>query len=166
MLQNQFVSLLEDHNLPASLIYLAPVIPVVQTMWADGKNQVEEREKLKDIIGRHCRALSELAAGAQVVTFDDAERFNQTFIDNEPDKHLLEAFAELASERIKNQIDSGTEQNSTLYNRDHLFQACLEIAAACAVPVQSPQTSEYGDRIATAEREFIDQVFSLLQLRT
>jgi len=162
MPQSRFAALLSQHDLSPSLIYLAPALPIVQIMWADGKNQMPEREKLKAIIHNHCRALSELAGGMQVVSHKDVDLFNRTFIAQKPDPITLSSFCELASELLKARAGGQQETNDSLYQREKLFQACLEIAATCPADMGRGADEMFARRIVDAERRYIEQVFELL----
>lgn len=162
MPQSRFAALLSQHNLPPSLIYLAPVLPVVQVMWADGRNQMPERAKLQVIIQDHCRALGELAGGMEVVTQADIDIFDRTFVAEKPDPNTLSPFFEVANELLSVQSDEGKSRNDSLYQREKLFQACLEIAATCPADMGDGSNEMFARRIVDAERKYIEQVFELL----
>ncbi|MGC8119326.1 hypothetical protein [Marinobacter sp. VGCF2001] len=165
MPQSRFTALLSQHDLPSSFIYLAPVLPIVQVMWADGKNQIPERAKLHVIIENHCRALSELAGGMQVVPREDIELFDSLFIAQKPEPATLSPFFDVAAELVKEKASVRMAENDSLYLKDQLFQACLEIAAACPASVGDRVDDAFADRIVAAERRYIEQMFSLLASR-
>ncbi|WP_405419513.1 hypothetical protein [Marinobacter flavimaris] len=162
MPQSRFAALLSQHDLPPSLIYLAPVLPVVQVMWADGRNQFPERAKLKAIIQDHCRALAELAGGMEVVSEADRDIFHRTFVAQKPDPTTLRPFFEVAGELLGARNAEGKAKNDSLYDRDKLFQACLEIAATCPADMVGGADEMFARRIVDAERRYIEQVFELL----
>lgn len=162
MPQSRFAALLSQNDLPLSFIYLAPVLPIVQIMWADGKNQIPERAKLHLAIQSHCQALSELAGDLQVISPADVELFDQTFIASEPDMETLQAFTDEATELLRKKSDSVIEENGSLYHRDRLFHACLEIAATCSTGMSNNIGEMFSQRIVEEERRFIEQVFKLL----
>ncbi|ERS84739.1 hypothetical protein Q667_17975 [Marinobacter sp. C1S70] len=162
MPQSRFAALLSQHDLPPSLIYLAPVLPVVQVMWADGRNQIPERAKLQVIIQDHCRALAELAGGMEVVSQTDIDIFDRTFVAQKPDPTTLSPFFEVASELLGGRSDAGKEESESLYQREKLFQACLEIAATCPADMGRGSGEMFARRIVDAERRYIEQVFELL----
>ncbi|TGN40268.1 hypothetical protein [Marinobacter confluentis] len=157
-------ALLSQHDLPASFIYLAPVLPIVQVMWADGRNQMPERAKLHCIIENHCKTLSELAGGAEIVSANDIERFDQAFIAHRPDPQVLEALTGMASGVIANRESAPSPQGSdSLFSTDQLFHACLEIAATCPAPEDKALGELFSQRIAKEERSLIEKTFELLQ---
>lgn len=162
MPHSRFAALLSQHDLPPSLIYLAPVLPVVQVMWADGRNQIPERAKLQVIIQEHCRALAELAGGMEVVSQADIEIFDRTFVAQKPDPTTVWPFFEVASELLSARNEERMAKNDSLYHRDRLFQACLEIAATCPADIGSGADEMFARRIVEAERRYIEQVFELL----
>lgn len=162
MPQSQFAALLAQNNLPASFIYLAPALPVVQVMWADGKNQIPERAKLHLVIQAHCEALSELAGGVEVVSEDDQESFHQIFIANRPDMDLLKDLTGIATDLIDQHPDSKQSSTNSLYSRERLFHVCLEIAATCESETRTSTGETFSQRIVEEERDFIQRVFDLL----
>ncbi|MCK0162358.1 hypothetical protein [Marinobacter sp. S6332] len=162
MPQYRFAALLSQYDFPSSLIYLAPVLPIVQVMWADGKNQMPERDKLHVIIQSHRKALSELAGGLQVVSQEDIDLFDQAFIANEPDMSTLQAFTDQANELLQSKVENGMEENESLYQRDRLLHACMEIAATCPAHVVIADDEMLAQRIVEEEQHFIEKVFQLL----
>lgn len=157
-------ALFSQHDLPASLVYLAPVLPIVQVMWADGRNQMPERAKLHCIIENHCKALSELAGGIEIVSASDIELFDRTFIANRPDPQILTAFTGMASGVVAHRESRPDIQNSnSLFNSDQLFHACLEIAATCPAPKEKGLGELFSQRIAQEERSLIEKTFELFQ---
>ncbi|MGB1949736.1 MAG: hypothetical protein ACPHQ9_03105 [Marinobacter sp.] len=159
-----FSALLSQHNLPQSFLYLAPVLPIVQVMWADGRNQMPERAKLHFIIQNHRETLSELAGGVEIVSASDIELFDQTFIAQRPDPQILDAFIDLASELMASrEMASGSEDSESLFRSDRLFHACLEIAATCPARQDSSLGDLFAQRIAQEERRLIEQTFELLE---
>jgi hypothetical protein len=110
----------------------------------------------------HCQALSELAGGLQVVSAADVELFDKTFIASEPDMDTLQAFTDVATEMLQKKPDSTDEEQGSLYHRDRLFHACLEIAATCSTDISKNIGEMFHQRIVEEERSFIEQVFTLL----
>ncbi|SFR59992.1 hypothetical protein SAMN04488073_3250 [Marinobacter gudaonensis] len=167
MNHDRFSSFLSQHDLPPSFVYLAPILPVVQVMWADGRNQMPERAKLHCIIESHCTALSDLAGGVEIVSANDIELFDRTFIANRPDPRVLEMFVGLASEVVAhrelafNQPDNQT--NESLFRPEQLFHACMEIAATCPACKDKSLGGLFALRVAKQERSLIEKTFELFQ---
>lgn len=158
-----FSALLSQHNFPSSFLYLAPVLPIVQVMWADGRNQMPERAKLHVILANHRETLSEIAGGVELVSANDIELFDQTFIAQRPDSQILDAFVGLAGDLLASrEMTFGSETAQSLFNSDQLFHACLEIAATCPARQDSSLGALFAQRIAQEERRLIEQTFALL----
>jgi hypothetical protein len=164
MNKDVFSALLSQHNLPQSFVYLAPVLPIVRVMWADGRNQMPERAKLHVLIQQHCKALSRLAGGLEIVSARDIELFDRTFIAKKPDWQLLDELTGLAcTVLVGEESNSRKEDRHSLFGIDKLFHACLEIAATCPARKDSGQGSLVAQRIAQEERDLIKKTFELFQ---
>ena len=162
MPKSRFSALLTQHGLPPSFIYLAPVLPIVQVMWADGRNQIPERAKLHLIMQAHCQALSDLAGGMEVVSIDHLEQFHELFISNQPDMDMLSALTGVATDLLRQYPDTASGEPGLLYDRAQLLHACMEIAATCESESSSSTGELFSQRIVEEERRFIEQVFALL----
>jgi len=162
MPHSRFSALLAQNDLPTAFIYLAPVLPIVQVMWADGRNQIAERAQIQVFIESHCVALSEMAGGLEVVSIAEREAFDRIFVANRPEPFLLEAISEAAAEIVQDKADKNAEVADSLYQRDQLLHACLEIAAACPVEPSPWITRPLRERIVDEERKLIERVFELL----
>lgn len=158
-----FRNLLEQNDLPQSFMYLAPILPVVQVMWADNKNQMPEREKIRVLLEQHCKALTEMFEGVEPVSKTDREKFVHTFVSNKFDRGLLKEFSEIALQLVLEKQPLPPEATKTLNNPDHLKAACMEIAAACAANYPSPDDDLTQKRIVDQERELIVNVVELFK---
>lgn len=165
MPRTSFKNLLAQHELPQSFIYLAPIFPIVQVMWADGRNQMPERARLQLMLEAHCIALSELVDGIELVSKADREKFDLMFVASKPDFDLLNDFGEMAAELLaKEQFESpSNEGNGALDSKDRLIGACMEIAAACAMNYPSPENELTQRRIVDEERKLIVNVVKLFE---
>lgn len=162
MPQSRFSTLLTQHGLPPSFIYLAPVLPIVQVMWADGRNQIPERAKLHLIMQAHSQALSDLAEGVEVVSTENLERFHEMFISNQPDMDMLTTLTGVATDLLRQHPDNADGQAGLLYDRAQLLHACIEIAATCESEMRHSAGHLFSQRIVEEERRFIEKVFALL----
>lgn len=162
MFKSEFSALLSQYDFPQSFIYLAPVLPLVQVMWADGRNQMPERAKIHVIIQDHCNALNELAGGVNVVSSADVETFDRVFIANQPPAPMLQTFTEYAKKLLEEKAGEAVSQAGSLYNQEKLFHACLEIAATSPVKIQQDFGEDVYERVIDQERSFIRQLFNLV----
>lgn len=165
MHRTSFKTLLAQHDLPQSFIYLAPILPIVQVMWADGRNQMPERAKLQLMLEEHCAALSEMADGMELVSKADREKFDHLFVASRPDFDLLTEFGEIATQMVyeEGSMAPPEDREGSLNDRDQLVRACMEIAAACAANHPSYGNEEDLKRIVDEERQLIVKVIELVQ---
>ena len=123
MLMTDIQKILEDYNLPANTVYLIELIPLIEMIWADGKNQSHEINTLNRFAIEHIANLSKDANGLEVVSIEDANTFIDYFLSHRPDAELLSELKSLALNRMKQQGD--TEK------MESLIDYCIDIAAVC-----------------------------------
>ena len=142
--------ILKQYGLKRSHVYLLEIIPLIEVMWADGKNQQGEIDALSKILSDHLDKLSEYA-GMTVVPQSDVDAFMQTFVHKKPEKSLLEELGYLLKERISS--------NSSDKVKD-IMEHCLDIAAVCAK--QYPYG--FDERIEASEKEMIWKIAESLKI--
>jgi hypothetical protein len=157
-----FRNLLAQNDLPQSFMYLAPILPIVQVMWADNRNQMPEREKVQLLLENHCLALTEMFDGVEPVSKADREKFVAMFVSVKPDRDLLNHFAEIAVQLVVEKQPVQADGDGSLNNPDRLITACMEIAAACAIHYPAPGNELTQKRILDQERVLIVKVIGLL----
>lgn len=163
MPRTTFRNLLAQNDLPQSFMYLAPILPVVQVMWADDRNQMPEREKIQLVLEAHCRSLTEMSEGVEPVSKADREKFVLMFVSSKPDFQLLNDFSEIALQLVLEKQPVPPAEGQSLNNPDHLITACMEIAAACAINYPAPGSELTQKRILAEERKLIVKVVELLK---
>lgn len=149
---NQIQKLLDRNNLPHNSVYLLELIPLIEMIWADGKNQEKEVTFLLDFTVKHLANLSKDADGMEVVSVEEANAFIDHFMKQRPSKQLLSDLKSLSIERIKQENNRDKCQKIVDY--------CMDIAGACVV--------EYpyhpSERIRTEEKELIREIVTELGL--
>ena len=144
--------ILQRHNLPANNLYLLELIPLIEMIWVDGKNQHQEILILQEFAVKHLGRLSRDAGGLEVISVEDANRFIDFFLTHRPEQHLLAELKALAIERLQNRANAAHNQS--------IIDHCMDIAAACV--------SEYpyraSDRIRVEEKALLQAIIATLEL--
>jgi hypothetical protein len=144
--------ILQRHNLPANSFYLLELIPLIEMIWADGKNQHQEILILQHFTVKHLSRLSRDAARLEVISVEDANRFIDFFLANRPDPQLLADLKELTIEHM--QARANAEHNQSI------IAHCMDIAAACV--------SEYpyraDERIRAEEKDLLQAIVAALEI--
>ena len=145
-------TILERNQLPESSAYLLEIIPLIEIIWADGKNQIQEVNILKDFTVKHLSMLSKDADGLEVVSVEEANQFIDHFLQQRPNKMLIDDLKSLAIERMKQRGDK-EKINSVI-------DYCMDIAAACvsAYPYQP------SERVREEEKVLIREIIISLEL--
>ena len=148
--------LLEEHGLQPRELYLLPLIPLIELMWADGVIQPAEVSILYDQVTRHLAELHSSADGEEIVTVSEAEAFLDRFLNEAPDPEKLRELRQL-SLRL---MDSGSDRHGVERRKRELFDSCLDIAAAAVT------NYPYGkrDRIIAGEKKLLRELFAGLRL--
>lgn len=146
------------YDLPPSLAYLLPLMPLIATMWADGRNQLQERAIVENRVRQYREILRQTAGGIEVITSEDLAVFGRRFLDVNPDRTMLDELCQLAFDQIQARGLGHQSEPS------ELVKDCLEIAAACTVSLnQSREGGREGpERFTPAEHDMIERLFSEL----
>lgn len=149
--QNIFDQLAKEFDLKPADYYLLDLIPLIEIMWLDGKNQPAEIKILYQFVIEHIAFLDQ-AAGAQAITVEDANDFLERFAHQKPAPELL---------RELHQIVIKAEHTSE-QRKINILEYCLDISAACVR--QYPY--RIRDRIQGVEKVFLLKLFSELNIST
>lgn len=150
---NETVKALSDEfGLPAESVYLLPLVPLIEIMWADGKVQPAEMSLLYDSVTRRLAELHTAAAGEEVLSIADAEAFLDHFLKDRPDPERLRRLRELTVQ-LMNATASDAERRS-------LLDSCMDIAAAAV----STYPYERRDRVMAVEKTLLHELFETLHL--
>jgi hypothetical protein len=145
-------TLVDEFGLKPEYVYLLPLVPLIEIMWADGKVQPAEISILYECVTRHLADLHTAAGGEEVVGVEEAEAFLDHFLKAEPDPEVLRRLRELTVELL-----NATAPES---QRRTLLDNCLDIAAVAV------SAYPYGrrDRVMAAEKALLHELFNSLRL--
>ena len=147
--RSMFDQLMVEFNLKSADFYLLPIIPLIKTIWVDGKNQEGELRILYKFVIEHIAYLDQ-EAGLQVVTIDDANDFLDRFAHQQPSARLINEL---------NTIVRHADYKSFNERKNTIFEYCLDIAAACVT--QYPY--KLRDRILQEEKNLLKKLFRELR---
>lgn len=128
-------------------IYLLELIPLIEMIWADGKNQAAEISLLYRFVIKHMAELSKHALGQEVVSVDQVNAFLDRFVHQRPDPKLLRDLRGFTLALSFCHSDEARNQR----RKRRILEYCMDIAAA-AVP-QYPY--EVHDRIVAEEKQLL-----------
>jgi len=142
---------LHSRGLPADWAELIAVVPLVEMVWADGRNQPDEVVLVERFLAQK---MAELARESPPVTPDPAavQRFLDDFVYRLADPEALRTLADLARRHLFASADGRTLQEIV----DH----CLDVSAAATVgeAAEGP-----GARITPNERHLLYDYLKRLQ---
>ncbi len=143
--QQLFEQLAQEFNLKPADFYFLDLIPLIEVMWMDGKNQEGELKILYQYVLEHI-SYTDQAAGAQVLTVEDANDFLDRFAHHKPPQKLLTELHDIVTK------DDGVGER----RKKDIIECCLDISAACVIHYP------YGirRRIQGDEKEFLLKLFA------
>lgn len=147
--------LLSRHGFKTCHIYLLELVPIIEMMWADGRNQPAEIEIIRSITQRHVDSLNQSAEGVTVISNADVDEFLNILTTNRPSPDLLKELRDITIDHLK---DKGQLQakNQTI------FDYCMDMAAACV----SQFPYEFDQRIVESEKQLLQELICELKLNT
>ena len=122
--RNEILARLKQHGIEGSEVYLIDLIPLIETAWADGALQEQERTLIDDYLQQHVKRIN-LEADQEVLSLSAARAFVRRFVD-QPNPELMKALRAFVSPLSLSRSDDGA--NNVL--RESLLAACIDIAAA------------------------------------
>lgn len=149
-------ALLQEHDLQPKELYLLPLVPLIEMMWADGIIQPAEISIFYEQVTRHLAELHASADGEEVVSVEEAEAFLDRYLKTPPDPQKLGA---LRKHSLK-MLDVGSDRELIRRRKQELIDTCLDLAAAAVT------TYPYGkrDRIMASEKALLRELFAGLKL--
>ena len=146
-------SLVNDFGLTSETIYLLPLVPLAEVMWADGLLQRSEIDLFHDCLKHHVDNLSRLADNQEVVSMAEAQKFARDLFKAPHDPVKLHRLRELAVQVLN--LDPDVEQRRTV------MDSCLDLAAIAV------SRYPYGkrERVMTAEKQLLRELFETLKLQ-
>ncbi|NOQ16710.1 MAG: hypothetical protein GQ581_06585 [Methyloprofundus sp.] len=146
-----FEQLALEFDLKSADYYLLDLIPLIEMMWLDGKNQEGELKILYQFVLEHIAYLDE-AAGVQVVSIAEANDFLDRFAHNKPPQKLLTALHEFIAQ----------EKGVAEHRKVDILEYCLDISAACV----TNYPYDIRDRIHDYEKTFLLKLFAEFNIST
>ncbi len=143
-------TILQKHKLNSKVVYLLELIPLIEIIWADGKNQEKEISILQDFTVRHLANLSNAAEGMEVISVEEANSFIDYFMKQRPSDELLADLKGLAIEKLEAELSNNT--------RDMIVKYCMDIAAACVTEYPFPAS----ERVQAEEKAIITELIQTL----
>ena len=143
--QQLFEQLSREFNLKPADFYFLDLIPLIEVIWMDGKNQEGELKILYQFVLEHIAYIDQ-AAGAQILTVEDANDFLDRFAHNKPPQKLLTELHNIVTQ----------EKGVVEHRKMDILEYCLDISAACVIKYP------YGirDRVQRDEKEFLLKLFA------
>jgi len=153
--QDELEILIRDFGLKSIDVQFLDLIPLIEVMWADGRNQQPELNLLYRFTLEHIARLDR-GAGVHTVSVADANDFLDRFAHRRPPPELLERLRNFVFDRNQNR----SNQDAVRHRNETMLDYCMDIAAAC-VP-----RYPYGmhDRIVRDEKKFLKELIQQLPL--
>lgn len=126
MITPELHQLMRDYDLKPSDLYLLNLMPLIEMIWVDGRNQPAELRLLHTYAIEYLARLNRHSEGIEVISIEAVNDFLERFAHQKPSPKLVRELRLLAIERLKQQ--SGPEAEN---ERERVLFACLDIAAAC-----------------------------------
>lgn len=130
------------------------LVPIIEVMWADGRCQREEAETFFHAVDRFVRLVSR---DAPAITSERARRFFQPFLDGSVGLNPRKR-AELT--RLSDFIIDELVAPAHRDKRSHLFDICVEVAAAA----HAVDADRQGRRISSREERLLKELLRDLRL--
>ncbi|RLA26129.1 MAG: hypothetical protein DRQ62_00570 [Gammaproteobacteria bacterium] len=140
-----FEQLAREFDLKPADFYFLSLIPLIEVMWMDGKNQDSELNILYQFVLEHI-AYIDHAAGSQVLSVEDANDFLDRFALHKPPQKLLT--------ELHNIVARCTDIAE--HRKMDILEYCLDISAACVIHYP------YGirERVQQYEKKFLLKLFT------
>ena len=137
-------------------IYLLELIPLIEMLWADGRNQAAEIKLLYQFTLQHMAELSRFAEGNELVPVDQINAFLDRFVHNRPDPKLLRDLREFTLALSF----AHSDESRNLMKKRRILDFCMDIAAA-TVPHYP-----YGahERIVAEEKQLLIELMEAFRI--
>ena len=125
MLRQDALDILSKYGIEGVYVFLIDAIPLIELMWADGKNQPHELDVLKGYVEHQVERINEMTS-QEMLTTAQAREFLLQFISKRPDPLFLEELRKLV-EVVVLQGENAEEV------RECMLSHCLDVAANALV---------------------------------
>jgi hypothetical protein len=146
-------TLVGEFGLTPETVYLLPLVPLIDVMWADGVIQPSEISIFYECLTRHLADLCNQADGEEVVSIAAAEKFAGDLLNTRPDPEKLHRLRELAVQVLNLSPDTKL--------RNSVLDSCLDLAAIAV----TRYPYERRDRVMSAEKRVLHELFESLNLK-
>ena len=146
-------TLVGEFGLTSETVYLLPLVPLIEVMWADGVTQPSEISIFYECLTRHLADLCNQADGEEVVSIAAAEKFAGDLLNTRPDPERLCRLRELSVQLLNLSPDDNL--------RCSVMDSCLDLAAIAV----TRYPYEHRDRVMSAEKRVLHELFESLNLK-
>lgn len=146
-------TLVGEFGLTPETVYLLPLVPLIDVMWADGVIQPAEISIFYECLTRHLADLCNQADGEEVISIAAAEKFAGDLLNTRPDPGKLHRLRELAVQVLNLSHDARL--------CDSVLDNCLDLAAIAV----TRYPYERRDRVMSAEKRVLHELFESLDLK-
>jgi hypothetical protein len=134
-------------------IYLLPLIPLIEVMWADGVTQPAEISIFYECLTRHLADLYNQADGEEVISIVAAEKFVGELLNSRPDPEKLRRLRDLSVQLLNLSHDAKLNRS--------VLDSCLDLAAIAV----TRYPYERRDRVMSLEKRVLHELFQSLNLK-
>ncbi len=145
-------TLVGEFGLTPETVYLLPLMPLIEVMWADGVTQPAEISIFYECLTRHLADLYGQADGEEVISIAEAEKFAGNLLNTRPDPEKLHRLRELSVQLLNLSSDDKVRRN--------VLDSCLDLAAIAV----TRYPYERRDRVMNAEKRVLHELFHSLNL--
>ena len=154
--EDAVATLEREYGIRGGQFYLLEVIPLVEMLWADGRNQDEEINLVHDFLDQYMRRLTEAAEGTRFISDEELNDFIERFINRRPSSELLRDIRRLADSALY----ASADQEEVTQRRQSVLDYCLDIAAAAVTEYPYPR----HERFMVEEKRLLRELMSELHL--
>lgn len=134
-------------------IYLLPLIPLIEVMWADGVTQPAEISIFYECLTRHLADLYNQADGEEVISIAATEKFVGDLLNTRPDPEKLHRLRDLSVQLLNLSHDAKLNRS--------VLDSCLDLAAIAV----TRYPYERRDRVMSLEKHVLHELFQSLNLK-
>ena len=146
-------TLVGEFGLTSETVYLLPLIPLIEVIWADGMAQPSEINIFYECLTRHLADLYNQADGEEVISIAVAEKFASDLLNTRPDPEKLRRLRDLSVQLLNLSRDANLRRS--------VMDSCLDLAAIAV----TRYPYERRDRVMSAEKRVLHELFQSLNLK-
>jgi len=147
---------LEKYQFEESHLYLLELIPLIEMIWADGRNQEAEIKLLYRFTIEHLSRTSREDSEVGIVSEADLNHFINRFLSKAPDPNMLKDLREACLLKL----EKTPSLNQALDSKEAIIDYCMDIAAACV----KTYPYKFDERIVKQEKELLTEIVNALSI--